>query len=97
MTEQDNERIVNNSPYFLQPASVQSVMLRVLLALLPGIAVYVWFFGAAVLVQIVLASITALAAEAVMLKLRGKPLMMFLGDGSALVTAWLIALTFPPG
>jgi electron transport complex protein RnfD len=31
-----------------------------------------------------------------MLKLRGKPLMLFLGDGSALVTAWLIALTFPP-
>lgn len=70
-------------------------MLRVLLALLPGIAAYVWFFGAAILVQIALASITALAAEAAMLKLRGKPLMMFLADGSALVTAWLIALTFP--
>ena len=70
-------------------------MLRVLLALLPGIAAYVWFFGAAILVQIVLASVTALAAEAAMLKLRGKPLMMFLTDGSALVTAWLIALSFP--
>jgi electron transport complex protein RnfD len=71
-------------------------MLRVLLALLPGIAAYVWFFGAAVLVQIALASITALLAEAAMLKMRGKPVMLFLGDGSALVTAWLIALTFPP-
>jgi len=86
---------VNNSPYFLKPASVQSVMLRVLVALLPGIAAYVWFFGAAILLQIVLASVTALAAEAVMLRLRGKPLMLFLSDGSALVTAWLIALTFP--
>jgi electron transport complex protein RnfD len=95
MTRQDRDLLVNNSPYFLQPASVQSVMLRVLVALLPGIAAYVWFFGAAILVQILLASVTALAAEAVMLKLRGKPLMMFLGDGSALVTAWLIALTFP--
>jgi electron transport complex protein RnfD len=64
---------MNNSPYILKPASVQSVMLRVLLALLPGIAAYVWFFGAAVLVQIALASITALAAEALMLKMRGKP------------------------
>jgi electron transport complex protein RnfD len=87
---------VNNSPYFLKPASVQSVMLRVLLALLPGIAVYVWFFGAAVLVQIILASVTALVAETAMLRLRGKPVLMFLGDGSALVTAWLVALTFPP-
>ena len=86
---------MNNSPYFLQPASVQSVMLRVLVALLPAIAAYVWFFGAAILVQVALASITALAAEALMLGLRGKPLMMFLSDGSALVTAWLIALSFP--
>lgn len=87
---------INNSPYFLKPASVQSVMLRVLLALLPGIAAYVLFFGAAVLVQIALASVTALAAEALMLKLRGKPLKLYLTDGSALVAAWLIALTFPP-
>lgn len=86
---------MNNSPYSLKPASVQSVMLRVLLALLPGIAAYVWFFGAAILVQIALTSVTALAAEALILSLRGKPVMLFLTDGSALVTAWLIALTFP--
>lgn len=86
---------MNNSPYLLKPASVQSVMLRVLVALLPGIAAYIWFFGAAILVQLAIASITALAAEALILALRGKPLMLFLTDGSALVTAWLIALAFP--
>ncbi len=86
---------MNNSPYTLKPASVQSVMLRVLLALLPGIGAYAWFFGAAILLQIVLASLAALGAEAAMLALRGKPLKPFLSDGSALVTAWLIALTFP--
>ncbi|MDP2821995.1 MAG: RnfABCDGE type electron transport complex subunit D [Sulfuritalea sp.] len=84
-----------NSPYFRQPASVRSVMLRVLAALLPGIAAYVWFFGAAILVQIALASAAALLGEAAMLALTGKPLRPFLTDGSALVTAWLIALTFP--
>ncbi|HZV54759.1 MAG TPA: RnfABCDGE type electron transport complex subunit D [Rhodocyclaceae bacterium] len=87
---------MNNSPYFRQPASVSSVMLRVLAALIPGIAVYVWFFGAAILIQILLASAAALAGEAAMLKIRGKPVLLFLADGSALVTAWLIALTFPP-
>ena len=71
-------------------------MLKVLIALLPGIAVYVWFFGAAILVQIALASAAALAGEAAMLRLRSKPVGLFLADGSALVTAWLIALTFPP-
>jgi electron transport complex protein RnfD len=70
-------------------------MLRVLCALLPGIAAYVWFFGGAILVQIALASVTALLAEAAMLAMRGKPVKLFLTDGSALVTAWLIALTFP--
>jgi electron transport complex protein RnfD len=87
---------VNNSPYFLKPASVQSVMVRVLVALLPSIAAYVWQFGAGILVQIALASVTALTAEAVMLALRGKPLGLFLTDGSAIVTAWLLALCFPP-
>ncbi|MFZ3222417.1 MAG: RnfABCDGE type electron transport complex subunit D, partial [Rugosibacter sp.] len=87
---------MNNSPYLLKATSVQAIMLRVLLALLPGIAAYVWFFGAAILLQITLASLTALAAEAVVLKLRNKPLRLFLTDGSALVTAWLIALSFPP-
>ncbi len=86
---------MNNSPYSLKPASVQSVMLRVLVALLPGIAAYVWFFGAAILVQIALTSVAALAAEALILSLRGKALKQYLTDGSALVTAWLIALTFP--
>jgi electron transport complex protein RnfD len=85
-----------NSPYFRQAASVRSVMLRVLAALLPGIITYVWFFGAGVLVQIVLASLAALAGEAAMLTIRKKPLWLFLGDGSALVTAWLIALSLPP-
>jgi electron transport complex protein RnfD len=88
--------MLNNSPFFRRPSSVRTVMLKVLAALLPGIAVYVWFFGAAILVQILLASVAALLGEAVMLKVRAKPLGLFLGDGSALVTAWLIALTFPP-
>ncbi|MDP1525228.1 MAG: RnfABCDGE type electron transport complex subunit D [Rhodocyclaceae bacterium] len=87
---------MHTSPHVLQPASVRTVMLKVLVALLPGIAAYVWFFGAAILVQIALASVTALVAEAVILKLRNKPVMLFLTDGSALVTAWLVALTFPP-
>jgi Na+-translocating ferredoxin:NAD+ oxidoreductase subunit D len=85
-----------NSPHILKQASVGSVMLKVLVALLPGIAAYVWFFGAAILVQIALATVTALAAEALILYLRNKPVMLHLTDGSAIVTAWLIALTFPP-
>ena len=83
-------------PYLSQNLSVQRVMLQVLAALLPGIAVYVWLIGPVVLVQLGIATVAALLAEAGMLKLLNKPLGLFLGDGSAIVTAWLIALAFPP-
>jgi electron transport complex protein RnfD len=84
------------APFLLKDASVSQVMTQVCLALIPGIAAYAWLIGPAVLVQIVIASLAALLAEAAMLKVRGKPQAMFLSDGSAVVTAWLIALAFPP-
>jgi electron transport complex protein RnfD len=83
-------------PYLTQDASVRRIMLHVLAALLPGIAAYLWLLGPIILVQIGLATTTALLAEGLMLFARGKPLTLFLGDGSAVVTAWLIALAFPP-
>lgn len=86
----------NSSPFLRQPASVQRVMFKVLAALLPGIAVYTHYFGWAVVVQLAIASTTALVAEAAMLSIRKKPVGQFLTDGSALVTAWLIVLTLPP-
>jgi electron transport complex protein RnfD len=83
-------------PYLTQNVSVQRVMLQVLAALLPAIAVYVWLIGPIILVQIAIATTASLLAEAFMLRLLNKPLGLFLGDGSAIVTAWLIALAFPP-
>ena len=84
-------------PYlFLERSSVRRVMLQVLVALLPGIAAYAWLIGVAILFQLAIATLAALAAEALMLALRRKPLALFLSDGSAIVTAWLIALAFPP-
>ena len=87
---------MSHSPYLRESRSVRQIMLQVLLALLPGIVAYVWQFGAGVLIQLLLASTAALAAEAVMLRLRRKPLGLYLGDLSAIVTAWLIALSLPP-
>lgn len=83
------------SPFISKPDTVSRIMLKVLLALIPGIALYVWYFGPAVLVSITLASLTALGTEALMLKLRNRPVMSFLGDNSALLTGWLLALSIP--
>lgn len=86
-----------SSPHVIKPGgSVSAIMFRVLAALVPAIVAYVYFFGPAILVNLTLASLTALAAEGAMLQLRGYPLRPFLSDGSALLTAWLLALSIPP-
>ncbi len=84
------------SPYISDAPSVSNIMLKVLLALVPGIIAYVWVFGGGVLVTIALATATALAAEAAMLKIRRRPIAPFLSDYSAVITAWLLALAIPP-
>lgn len=71
-------------------------MLKVLAALLPALAAYVYYFGPAILLTLAIASVVALAAEALMLRLRAYPIKPFLLDGSALVTGWLLALSIPP-
>jgi electron transport complex protein RnfD len=84
------------APLISRSEGVSAIMLKVLLALLPGIALYVWYFGPAILVSIALASVTALATEALMLRLRNRPIAPFLKDNSALLTGWLLALSIPP-
>ncbi len=85
-----------SSPHMHANTSISQVMSKVLLALLPGIAVYVWLFGWGIVVQLSFATLLALGAEALMLKLRRRPLLPFLTDGSAIVTAWLLCLSIPP-
>ena len=85
-----------HSPYIRKPASIQRVMFTVLLALTPGIAAYVWQIGAGILFNLLIATVTALVAEALILRLRKRPVAIAIGDLSAVVTAWLVALAFPP-
>lgn len=72
------------------------MMLQVIYALVPAIAAHAWFFGPGILVQIILATGFALGFEALMLKIRRKPIKLFLGDFSAVLTAILFALCVPP-
>lgn len=87
---------VQGAPHIPAPRSVQSMMLDVHLALVPGIAAHVFFFGPGILVQIALACAFAFGLEAVMLRLRRRPLQPFLTDFSAPLTAILYALCLPP-
>lgn len=75
---------------------LQQAMKLVLLATLPGMLALFWFYGWGVLINLVLAGIGALAAEAAVLRLRKRELAPTLSDGSALVSATLLALALPP-
>ena len=71
-------------------------MLKVLLALVPGIIAYTWIYGGGILVSLTLATTTAIICEAALLKIRQRPIKPYLIDMSAVVTAWLLALAIPP-
>jgi electron transport complex protein RnfD len=87
---------IGGAPHFPPISTVGGVMRQVLYALGPGIVAYSWFFGPAILLQILLATGFALLFETLMLKLRKQPLALFLNDWSAVITAILFALCLPP-
>ncbi|VVN83719.1 RnfABCDGE type electron transport complex subunit D [Pseudomonas fluorescens] len=75
---------------------LQQAMKQVLLATVPGMLVLFWWYGWGVLINLMLAGVTALAVEALVLQLRKRPVKPTLSDGSALVSATLLALALPP-
>ncbi len=84
------------SPHIHSGLHVSSLMLQVIAALIPAIVCYTWFFGWGLIINGAIAVLTALASEALMLKLRKRPLKPFLGDGSAVLSALLLAFCIPP-
>ena len=72
------------------------VMFPVLLALVPAGLVHVALFGPGLLLQLAVASVTALACEAAALRWRKRDAGVALRDGSVLVTAFLLAFSVTP-
>lgn len=85
-----------SSPHLRAARSTEEIMLRVLLALMPGIIAMAHFFGAGVFTNIIGACIAAVLCESLCLRLRDRPLLLYLKDYSAVVTAVLLALALPP-
>jgi len=79
----------------IAPSSVTRMMLNVIYALIPGIIAYVVFFGWGIVLNILVAVTTAIVTEIIMLQLRKRPIKPFIMDGSAVVTAILLALALP--
>lgn len=88
--------LTSSSPHQHVRRSTTQIMLLVILCLLPGIFLQSYLFGLGNLLQIALACVVALVSEALTLKLRQRAWLSTLKDGSALVTAILIAIAIPP-
>jgi len=84
------------SPHTQAAGNTGSFMRQVIYATIPGVAALTYFFGWGTLINIVFASIVALTFEALVLWLRKKPIMFYLSDYSAVVTAVLLAIAIPP-
>jgi len=84
------------SPHAHGGNSTSRIMLLVILATVPGIMALTYFFGWGNLINIALAAFTALVCEALILKVRKRPISFFLKDNSALLTAVLLGIALPP-
>ena len=61
-----------SSPFVRDQSNVQDIMLKVLVALVPGSLAAIWFFGWGVLINLVIASSTCLLAETWVMWVRGR-------------------------
>jgi len=81
--------IISSSPHYKTDEDTRSIMLDVIIALLPVLAVSVYFFGWRALVLTVVSVASCVAAEFLYQKLMKKPVTIY--DLSAVVTGILLA------
>ncbi len=86
---------LESAPHLHARLTTQRIMLLVLIALLPALAVMVYFYGFAVIWQLLITTLTGLICEVLCAFLRGRSLLRAARDLSYVVTAALLALTLP--
>jgi electron transport complex protein RnfD len=86
--------LVSSSPHFHAPDSVPKIMWTVSATLIPAVVMGVIYFGIAAALMITACIVSAVVTEVIADKMKGKALTI--GDGSAVLTGLLLALTLPP-
>jgi len=84
-----NKTIVSSSPHLHDATNVKYVMWHVVIALMPALIAGIIFFGFSALTITIYSVIAAVTTEALIQKLRKKPITV--SDGSAVITGILIA------
>lgn len=91
-----NSAVIQASPHTHNAKRVSTIMLLVIVALSPAMIWGVFQFGWPAFNVLVLSIVTALLAEALSLWIARKPIRPYLSDGSAILTACLLAMSLPP-
>lgn len=84
------------SPHAHASQNTSKVMQLVVWATVPGLIALTYHFGWGSLINVVLATATAVIAEAAVLQLRGRSIAFYLRDYSAALTSVLLGLALPP-
>ncbi len=87
---------VAHSPHAHAPITVSKVMVMVMLALTPATLFGFWLYGWPTINIWIMSLLSALAGEAIVLRLQQRAILPVLMDGSGLLTAWILALSLPP-
>ncbi|GFD68122.1 electron transport complex subunit RsxD [Alteromonas sp. KUL106] len=87
---------LSSSPHQRVRRDTGQVMRMVIYAMIPGMIAQSFFFGWGMLIQSVIAVVSALVIEGVILYLRKRPIERTLTDYSAVLTGLLIAISIPP-
>lgn len=85
-----------HSPHAHAMSNVSQIMATVMLALTPATLFGFWLYGWPAINLWIVSLAVAVIAEAATLKMMQRPVQAALMDGSALLTAWLLALSLPP-
>jgi electron transport complex protein RnfD len=85
-----------SGPHIRTESSIPQLMFGVLVALVPATLYGFYLFGWPAINLFCVTVLACLAGEIFGLWLSGRSLRTFLGDGSGLLTGWLLALSLPP-
>ncbi|GEM77279.1 electron transport complex subunit RsxD [Vibrio sagamiensis] len=87
---------IASSPHAHNRRNTADLMKWVALCAIPGLIAQSYFFGWGTLIQLVFAIIVAVSLEFTVMLIRKRSPMRALRDNSAIVTAWLLAISIPP-
>ncbi|GAA4472827.1 RnfABCDGE type electron transport complex subunit D [Novipirellula rosea] len=94
MTKLSKTLTIQSSPHIGAAASVDSIMLNVVLALLPLCAFAIYRFGISAALILMMAVLSCVLTEHLMCRSAGRPTTV--SDGSVLITGILYGLILPP-